>query len=94
MNNKIKTYPEMNEEIKNILGLSDKSVDQYVVARLEELEEENQKYKESLEMIADESRSLYSLMDIQAPFPDKQRILSNIKCIGNEIAARALSNTD
>jgi hypothetical protein len=50
---KIKTYPVMKKSIKDILGLSDKFSDQYVVARLEELEEENERYRQTLKEIVD-----------------------------------------
>lgn len=39
MSDSIKTYPMMNREIKNILGFSTDSADEYVVVRLKELEE-------------------------------------------------------
>lgn len=35
------------------MGLSDKFSDQYVVARLEELEEENERYRQTLKEIVD-----------------------------------------
>lgn len=38
---KIKTYPEMNEAIKDILRHSYKDVDEYILARIEELEADN-----------------------------------------------------
>lgn len=36
----IKTYPEMNEIIKNLLRLSDEPMNLYILARIEELEKQ------------------------------------------------------
>lgn len=48
----IKTYPEMNDRIKDILALSGLPVDSYAAKRIEELEAENKRYREALEYYA------------------------------------------
>ncbi|MFA1821184.1 hypothetical protein ACDX78_13590 [Virgibacillus oceani] len=53
MSKEINTYPEMNETIKDILRLSDEQHDQYILKRIIELEEENERYKQALEYYAD-----------------------------------------
>lgn len=46
---KITTYPEMNEEIKNLLRMSDEPLDLYTAVRLEELETQLRKAIEDLD---------------------------------------------
>jgi len=46
---KVKTYPEMNKEIKNILKLSnDDPFNLYIVARIEELEQKVKDYEKAI----------------------------------------------
>lgn len=45
----IKTYPEMNEKIKELLAIGSSDMDKYILARIEELEKENKILKKSLE---------------------------------------------
>lgn len=40
----ITTYPKMNETIKDLLRRSDKPMDQYILARIEELEQQNREF--------------------------------------------------
>lgn len=47
----IKTYPEMNGRIKEILHLSGSPTDGYAAKRIEELEAESERYRKALEKI-------------------------------------------
>lgn len=53
----IKTYPEMNDRIKDILALSGLPVDAYAAKRIEELEAESKRYRKALEKIDNHIRS-------------------------------------
>lgn len=46
--NGIRTYPEMNEIIKDLLGHHDEPFMQYVLARIEDLEQENDELRKSV----------------------------------------------
>lgn len=48
----ITTYPEMNEQIKDILKLSENPASLYAAQRIEELETENARCREALEYYA------------------------------------------
>jgi len=53
--NGINTYPEMNETIKDLLKMSSENKDQYILARILELEEKVNRYEKALKLYADEN---------------------------------------
>lgn len=53
----MKTYPEMNDRIKDILNQSGLPVDAYAAKRIEELEVESKQYRKALEKIDTHIRS-------------------------------------
>ena len=55
----IKTYPEMNEEIKKILLINNVAREVYAVWRIEELESENHALKEENERLRLEVKAVY-----------------------------------
>lgn len=55
----VKTYPEMNEGIKNILSFGCSDTEEYALARIVELEKQNEQYKQILtELMSSEEEQL------------------------------------
>lgn len=68
----IKTYPEANERLKQLLNKSNEFEDQYAAARIVELEKEVMRLRETLEFYADEevyeSKNATDTDDMYDPF--------------------------
>lgn len=60
----VKTYPEMNARIKNILVLSGSPTDLYAAKRIEELEQKNEEYMQIMCQVKAEVDEFMSLLDI------------------------------
>ncbi|MED1954927.1 hypothetical protein [Brevibacillus centrosporus] len=60
----IKTYPEMNERIKDILVLSGLPVDAYAAKRIEELEQEREEHLRIMGQVKAEIEEFMSLLKI------------------------------
>jgi len=70
----IKTYPEMNEGIKYLLSYSEKDADQYALARIVELEKENELLKSAL----NEKRESKIIKDLQRIISSKDRQIDRL----------------
>lgn len=60
----LKTYPEMNQRIKDILVLSGSPTDLYAAKRIEELEQKNEKLVQTMAQVQAEVDDFMHLLDI------------------------------
>lgn len=60
----IKTYHELNEVCKYVFSISDEQFDEYVLTRIEELEQQNKRYRAIIDDIL-EHAGTYGLRNLE-----------------------------